>query len=267
MIEINHLYFSYGVHPVLQDVSCMIKPGQMTFLIGQNGAGKSTLFRCILGQLPAQKGEVLLNRRASCQYTIREMAKYAAYVPQTSNPAFSYPVKQVVLMGRSAYTSLFSAPKKTDEAIAQQALERLGIAHLAEQEFTNLSGGEQQLVLIARALTQQGQVLLMDEPTASLDYGNQLKVLMQVKKLCQEGMSVLISSHNPQHALWFADEVIALDQGKVVAAGVTHKVMTPELMRKLYEVNVRFCADQGVPFMIPESCGMGGAMCLSGMRQ
>lgn len=254
MIEINHLYFSYGAHTVLHDVSCAVKPGRMTFLIGQNGAGKSTLFRCMLGQLHAQKGEVLLNRRASSQYTIREMAQYAAYVPQASNPVFSYPVKQVVLMGRSAYTTLFSAPSKADEAIAQQALERLGIAHLAEQGFANISGGEQQLVLIARALAQQGQVLLMDEPTASLDYGNQLKVLMQVKKLCREGMSVLISSHNPQHALWFADEIIALDQGRIAAAGDTKTVMTPELMRRLYGVEVRFCMSEGVQFMIPDIC-------------
>lgn len=261
MIEINHLCFSYGSHMVLQDVSCVVKPGRMTFLIGQNGAGKSTLFRCILGQLHAQKGEVLLNQRASTQYTIREMARYVAYVPQASNPVFSYPVKQVVLMGRSAYTSLFSSPSKSDEAIAQQVLERLGIAHLAEQGFSNISGGEQQLVLIARALAQQGQVLLMDEPTASLDYGNQVKVLMQVKKLCREGMSVLISSHNPQHALWFADEIIALDQGRIAAAGDTRAVMTPELMRRLYQVEVRFCTSEGVQFMIPKHCGLEETMC------
>lgn len=267
MIEVNHLCFSYGAHPVLQDVSCMIKQGQLTFLIGQNGVGKSTLFRCLLGQLTPQKGEILLNQRASSQYTIREMARYAAYVPQASSPVFSYPVRQVVLMGRSAYTSLFSAPSKEDEVVAQQALERLGILHLAEQGFSNLSGGEQQLVLIARALAQQGQVLLMDEPTASLDYGNQLKVLMQVKKLCKEGMSVLISSHNPQHALWFADEIIALDQGRVAAAGDAETVMTPELMRRLYHVEVRFCTEDGVRFMIPEHCRLEETMCFSGMPQ
>ena len=267
MIEINHLSFSYGSHTVLQDVNCRVKPGRMTFLIGQNGAGKSTLFRCILGHLPAQKGEVLLNQRPSRQYSVREMAQYAAYVPQASSPVFSYPVKQVVLMGRSAYTSLFSVSSKADEVVAQQALRRLGIEYLAEQGFSNISGGEQQLVLIARALAQQGTVLLMDEPTASLDYGNQLKVLMQVKKLCQEGMSVLISSHNPQHALWFADEIIALDQGRVAAAGDVQTVMTPELMRKLYGVEVRFCADDGVRFMIPQHCGLEGDMCLSGMMQ
>lgn len=267
MIEVDHLYFSYGLYPVLQDVSFQIKPGQLTFLIGQNGAGKSTLFRCILGQLPVKKGRILLNERVSSQYTIREMAKYAAYVPQVSSPVFSYPVKQVVLMGRSAYTSLFSSPTKEDEAVAQQAMERLGIAHLAEQGFSELSGGEQQLVLIARALAQQGQVLLMDEPTASLDYGNQLKVLTQVKKLCEEGMSVLISSHNPQHALWFADEIIALDKGRVAAAGAVKTVMTPELMRKLYQVEVRFCTEDGVRFMIPAHCRSEQALCLSRMPQ
>ena len=251
MIEIDHLYFSYGSHRVLHNVSCMIKPGRMTFLIGQNGAGKSTLFRCILGQLHAQKGQVLLNQRASNQYTIREMAQYAAYVPQASNPVFSYPVKQVVLMGRSAYMSLFAVPSKEDEAIVQQALTHLGIAHLAEQGFANISGGEQQLVLIARALAQQGQVLLMDEPTASLDYGNQLKVLKQVKKLCREGLSVLISSHNPQHALWFADDIIALDQGMVIAEGESKTVMTPSLIHRLYGVEVRFCASGGIPLMVP----------------
>ncbi len=258
MIEIDHLCFSYGVHAVLQDVNCMIKPDCMTFLLGQNGAGKSTLFRCILGQLSPQKGKILLGNQLISQYTIKELARYAAYVPQASNPVFSYPVEQVVLMGRSAYTSLFSAPSKADENIAQEALERMGIAHLAKKEFAHLSGGERQLVLIARALAQQGQVLLMDEPTASLDYGNQLKVLTQIKKLCQEGMSVLISSHNPQHALWFADEVIALDAGKVLAAGTPAEVMTPELIFRLYQVAVRFCTNNGSCFMMPERNGLEG---------
>ena len=252
MIEIEHLSFSYGSHIVLQDISCVIKPGRMTFLIGQNGAGKSTLFRCILGHLRAQKGQIRLNQRTSNQYTIREMARYAAYVPQASNPVFSYPVKQVVLMGRSAYLSLFAVPSKADEAIAQQALERLGIAHLAEQSFAQISGGEQQLVLIARALAQQGQVLLMDEPTASLDYGNQLKVLKQVKKLCREGMSVLISSHNPQHALWFADDILALDSGVMIAAGEVKTALTPALIHQLYGVEVRLCSSEGVPLMVPD---------------
>lgn len=267
MIEIDHLSFSYGTRPVLQDVSCQIKPRRLTFLIGQNGAGKSTLFRCILGQLPTKKGRILLNGHMISQYTIREMAKYISYVPQSSNPVFSYPVRQVVLMGRSAYTSLFSSPGKEDEAIAQQAMERLGIAHLAEQRFANLSGGEQQLVLIARALAQQGQVLLMDEPTASLDYGNQLKVLTQIKTLCQDGMSVLISSHNPQHALWFADEMIALDGGQVAAAGDTQTVMTPELIRQLYQVEVRLCTNDNVRFMLPTDLQIGGEMCLNGMTK
>lgn len=256
MIEIDHLCFSYGAHAVLQDVNCMIKSGCMTFLLGQNGAGKSTLFRCILGQLSPQKGKVLLGNQLSSQYTIKELARYAAYVPQACNPVFSYPVEQVVLMGRSAYTSLFSAPSKADETIAQEALERMGIAHLAKKEFVHLSGGERQLVLIARALAQQGKVLLMDEPTASLDYGNQLKVLTQVKKLCQEGMSVFVSSHNPQHALWFADEVIALDEGKVLAAGAPAEVMTPQLIAALYQVDVRFCTDNGSCFMMPELSGL-----------
>ena len=147
--------------------------------------------------------------------------------------------------------SLFAVPSKEDEAIVQQALTHLGIAHLAEQGFANISGGERQLVLIARALAQQGQVLLMDEPTASLDYGNQLKVLKQVKKLCREGLSVLISSHNPQHALWFADDIIALDQGMVIAEGEGKTVMTPSLIHRLYGVDVRFCSSEDTPLMVP----------------
>ena len=108
------------------------------------------------------------------------------------------------------------------------------------------------MVLIARALAQQGQVLLMDEPTASLDYGNQLKVLKQVKKLCREGMSVLISSHNPQHALWFADDILALDSGVMIAAGEVKTVLTPALIHQLYGVEVRLCSSEGVPLMVPD---------------
>lgn len=265
MLEVNHLSFAYGSHQVLKDISFFVKPGKMTFLLGHNGAGKSTIFKCILGHLKGVQGQIALEGRNIRTYSIRELARHVTYIPQAASPVFNYPVHQIVLMGRSAYTSIFASPSEEDEKIAREALGRLGISHLQNQGFSQISGGERQMVLVARALAQGGRLLLMDEPTSSLDYGNQLKVLMQVKKLCEEGMSVLISSHNPQHALLFADEILAVDDGMMLAHG-GRDVMTPELIWRLYHVRVTFYEENGHQFIMPE--GIGGDMgCLSGMKK
>lgn len=255
MLEVSHLSFSYGSHRVLKDINFYVKPGKMTFLLGHNGAGKSTIFKCILGHLKGACGQIRLEGRNIKTYSIRELARHVAYIPQAVSPVFNYPVHQVVLMGRSAYTSILSSPSEEDEKIAREALIRLDIAHLQDQGFSQISGGERQMVLVARALAQGGRLLLMDEPTSSLDYGNQLKVLMQVRKLCEEGMSVLISSHNPQHALLFADEILAVDDGVIVAHG-GKDVMTPELIERLYHVSVAFYEENGHKFIMPD--GIGG---------
>ena len=166
----------------------------------------------------------------------RERARRIAYIPQIHPPTFGYTVLDTVLMGAARQLNAFQQPGAAQMRQADEALEQVGAAHLRERNFAHLSGGEQQLVLIARALCQQSELLIMDEPTASLDYGNQLRVLEQVRSLSEQGYTVLLSTHDPQHALRFSRRVLALQGGRVAAEGDTRSVLTPDLIRQLYGV-------------------------------
>ena len=237
-IEVKNLSFSYGQKNVLQTISFSVGKGEFLSVIGPNGAGKSTLFRCILGLLPDYSGEVLVNRKRMKQLSPREAAGQIAYIPQSSHSVFHYSVLDIVLMGRTNHTSIFKNPDKKDIQACLQALARVGIDHLKEHCFHKLSGGEQQLVLIARALAQDAPVLLLDEPTANLDFGNQLLVLNQIKQLAQDGYTVIQTTHNPEQSYLFSDRILALQNGKIVADGKPSEVLTAEIMKQLYQVDV-----------------------------
>lgn len=236
MLDIRDLHFSYGDRPVLQGVSLHLGVGELVFLLGANGAGKSTLFRCVLGLLPGYEGTIALKSGDTRHLSARALAREIAYIPQNHHPTFSYPVLDMVLMGTHHQLSPFANPGPKEETIALDALEQVGIRSLANRDFQHLSGGEQQLVLIARALCQRSDILVMDEPTSSLDYGNQLRVLERVRLLARQGYTVLLSTHDPQHALRFSQKVLALSGGQVAADGCTADVLTPELLRRLYGV-------------------------------
>ena len=229
-LTVSHLTFAYPkAPPVLEDVSFTVPAGDFLSVLGANGAGKSTLFRCLLGGLEGYTGAISLDGRDVRTFSRRELAARIAYIPQIHRPTFGYSVLDTALMGLTRHLSPFQSPSKALEQQAMTALEQLGVAHLAQRNFAALSGGEQQLVLIARALCQQSDLLIMDEPTASLDYGNQLRVLEQV-------YTVLLSTHDPQHALLFSRRVLALQGGRVAAEGDTRSVLTPDLIRQLYGV-------------------------------
>ena len=226
-LTVSHLTFAYPkAPPVLEDVSFTVPAGDFLSVLGANGAGKSTLFRCLLGGLEGYTGAISLDGRDVRTFSRRELAARIAYIPQIHRPTFGYSVLDTALMGLTRHLSPFQSPSK--------ALEQLGVAHLAQRTFAALSGGEQQLVLIARALCQQSDLLIMDEPTASLDYGNQLRVLEQVRSLSKQGYTVLLSTHDPQHALRFSRRVLALQGGRVAAEGDTRSVLTPDLIRQRY---------------------------------
>ena len=163
-----------------------------------------------------------------------------AYIPQINRPAFDYSVLDTVLMGAARNVGVFSQPGREETAQAMEALERVGAAHLARRGFMHLSGGEQQLVLVARALAQKAEILVMDEPTSALDYGNQLRVLQLVRQLASEGYGVLLSTHNPQHALTFATRILALSEGRVAALGAPGEVLTEDMIHRLYGVRAAF---------------------------
>ena len=247
MLELKDLRFSYGERPVLAGVDLRVEPGELVFLLGANGAGKTTLFRCILGLLPGYTGQILLDGAPVSGLSPRALAGKIAYIPQAYHPVFPYTVLDMVLMGANHRIGVFSAPGQRERELAMDALSQLGMADAAGRSFQQLSGGEQQLVLIARALTQQARILLMDEPTSSLDFGNQVRVLERISALAWQGYTVLLSCHNPQHAMLYAQRVIALHDGRVAADGPPASALSPELIRMLYHVPARFVeTDDGV---------------------
>ena len=237
-IKVNQLSFAYGKKEVLHNISFSAEEGEFLSILGPNGAGKSTLFRCMLGLLPDYTGEVLLNGKNRKSYSVREAAKQIAYIPQSSRSVFHYSVFDIVLMGRTNHAATFTSPGKEDEQACLAALEKVGIGRLTDRCFHKLSGGEQQLVLIARALAQDAPVLMLDEPTANLDFGNQLLVLKQVKKLAAEGYTVIQTTHHPEQSYLFSDRILALHSGTVIADGAPEEILTGDMMKKLYNTDV-----------------------------
>lgn len=214
-----------------------VQPGEVLCLLGPNGCGKTTLFRTLLGLLPAVHGEVHLQGSPLRAHDRAARARRMAYVPQASPLPFAWRVRDVVAMGRAAHLGLLAAPGRADQAIADDCLSELGLQTLAERTVTTLSGGERQLVVIARALAQQAPLLVMDEPTASLDFGNQLRILDTVRHLAERGIGVLLSTHQPQHALQVADRIGLMRTGSLQALGPAREIATPERLATLYGVD------------------------------
>jgi iron complex transport system ATP-binding protein len=255
-IEVKNLSFSYkkGI-PVLHDVNFQLQSGKFICLLGPNGVGKSTLFKCMLGLLRNYTGEILIDGENTRSLTQKQLARKVAYIPQSTAPVFNYTVADVVLMGTTSLTSGFSSPGEKERVYVTQALETLNIQHLQDRMFMNISGGERQLVLVARALAQQAGILFMDEPTANLDYGNQVRVLEQVRRLSGSGYTVIQSTHNPEQAFLYADEVLAVKDGTIAAHGSPNKVMDAGLIRDLYgiEAQVESLMDDRMRVCIPVS--------------
>lgn len=244
-VEVEHLSFAYGEKPILTDISFTADEGQFLSILGPNGAGKSTLFRCILRLQTKYAGTVRLGGADTKTLSPRQIAGLIAYIPQTSRPMFHYSVFDIVLMGASRNLSPFGAPGRADNARCEWALDKVGISHLAQRCFHRLSGGEQQLVMIARALTQNAPILMMDEPTANLDYGNQLMVMRQAKALTREGYTVIQTTHAPEQSYLFSDRILALSGGAMIKDGPPSEVLTAETVETLYGVDVRMVSLEG----------------------
>lgn len=240
MLEVEHLKAGYGPgHEIVHDVSFTLDEGAFCCIIGANGCGKTTALKTILGLLKPMGGTVKISGKDVYSMTDRERASYFAYIPQTNKLPFPYTVKNMVMMGRTPYMKRMAQATRADKRIAYAAMCQLEIEHLANEPFTDLSGGQQQLVLIARALAQQPDYLIMDEPTASLDFGNQQLVLSRMRNLVDCGMSVLMVTHDPAHAFYCADRVIVFYKGKVLHDGAPDEVITPETMKTIYGTEVR----------------------------
>jgi len=232
------LGFGYGATPVGRNVDIDLRAGEVLCLLGPNGSGKTTLFKTLLGLLPAQAGEVVLDGTPLTELSRQDIARRIAYVPQAHTAHFPFRVIDMVVMGRTAHLGLFASPTASDRQRAREALALLGIADLAEREYTRISGGQRQLALVARALVQDAPAIVMDEPTANLDFGNQVIVLSEVKRLAARGLAVLLSTHDPDHAFSIASHVALLDRGRVLDQGVPQKVLTPGMLKSVYGIDV-----------------------------
>lgn len=237
-IEVSNLNFSYGDQRILKNISFSVKSGDLVCVLGPNGVGKSTLFRNILRLLPQYTGTITIDRRDTSSFNIGEMARLIAYIPQSHAPVFNYSVFDMVLMGTTVNTSPISAPGYRQRELVEAALYKLGIMKLRDRSFAKISGGERQLTLIARALVQETKILIMDEPTANLDYGNQIKVLTQVKNLAGEGYTIIQATHQPDQAFLFADDVLALKDGEILAQGTPKEIIHTDFINTLYDVEV-----------------------------
>lgn len=242
VLEVSGLACGYGSRAVLKDVSFSLAAGQALCLLGPNGVGKTTLFKTLLGFVKPLAGDVAIEGRDTRDWTRRDFAREVAYIPQLHTPSFSFSVHDVVLMGRTPHLSGLSSPSESDERLARQAIERMGIGHLAQRDYASLSGGERQMVLIARALAQQPRILVMDEPCASLDFGNQARLLEQILELAAQGIAVVMTTHDPNHAFLLDGDVLCLGRGGVAASGRARVVLTSDMMSSLYGVPVEVSA-------------------------
>jgi iron complex transport system ATP-binding protein len=239
----RNLTIGYHDREVGRGLNVSLQQGEVLALLGPNGGGKTTLLKTLLGILAPRDGEVAIGGRALTAIPLRERAKLIAYVPQVHTPTFAFTVESVVLMGRTAHGSLFSPPSVRDRAVATRALEQFGIPHLAARPYTMISGGERQLVLLARALAQEPQFVVLDEPTASLDFGNQGKVMREIRALAASGHGVLFTTHDPNHALRAADRAYLLRNGERIAEGAVRAVLTRTQLETLYGAPVDVLTD------------------------
>jgi len=239
-LEVKDVSCGYALKTVVSGISLAMTSGDLLCLLGPNGVGKTTFFKALLGLLKVQSGKILLNGEDISTWPHRKIATKVGYVPQTHSPPFPFKVLDVVVMGRAAHVGMFSSPSLRDRTIAEEALAALGIAHLAERVYTELSGGERQLVMIARALAQQPEILIMDEPTSNLDFGNQIKVLGHIKRLTEgRRLGVIMTTHLPNHAFLCASKVAVMGHDRSFTIGTPETVITGTYLKQVYGVEVK----------------------------
>jgi len=255
IFKLNGVNFSYADRCILNGLSVIVEDGEVVCLLGPNGSGKTTLLKLMLGLLAPDSGSIYFNGAPLHATPQKLLARQLAYVPQVHRDAFTYTVEDVVLMGRLPYHSFFSTYTREDKLTAEAAMARLGISELRHRAYTEISGGERQLTLIARAMTQGAHVFIMDEPVNGLDYGNQVRLLSRIQKLAHEGYTFVITTHYPDHALHTASRAILLKDGNVVADGAPHRTITTKTIHELYAVDVSVVSVNG-----------GGTVCLPAWR-
>ncbi len=244
VIDIRDLGFAYGEAEVLHDITMAVGPREVFAIVGPNAAGKTTLLRCVERLLTPRTGVIFIEGRDLKTLSARDVGRHAASVPQSHTPAFPYTVRDIVLMGRNPHLGTASQPGPHDVEVAQQAMDELGIRGIALRPCTQLSGGQLQMVLLARALAQEAQVLLLDEPTAHLDFRNRHLVLTTIRDLAvRRGLTVIMTVHDPNDAMQYADSVGLVSDGSLIALGTPQEVLTAQNLEQLYGMPVEVLTD------------------------
>jgi len=236
MLQIKHVDCGYRNKCIVNNINLTVDKPEILCVLGPNGVGKTTFYKTILGFIPKLKGEIMVDHIQMEKYKRQELSKKIAYVPQASRIVFNFSVQEVILMGRTSYGDAFGIPKKEDMKIVKLAIDQLGLQDLEDMNYNHLSGGQQQLVLIARAIVQSADLLIMDEPTSNLDYGNQLRVLEVIGKLRDQGKSIVMTTHSPEHALIYGDKAVVFFDGKISHMDKPANIITDELIRKIYNI-------------------------------
>lgn len=238
-LTVTNAACGYGSTPILENVSLTLRQGEIVAILGPNGIGKTTVFKSVLGFLPLLQGTIRLNDVPREELTQKEFSRHVGYVPQSHEPPFPYSVPDVVVMGRASRLKSLETPGLREYMIADRVLESLEISYLRDKTYTQISGGERQMVLIARALAASPSLLVMDEPTANLDFGNQIHVLECIRKLSRQGLGVLMTTHSPDHTFLCCDRVILITKDKRILEGTVDEIVTEENLREAYGVDVK----------------------------
>lgn len=254
-MEIKNLHFSHKhtATAVLSGISFVAQKKKLTAILGPNGSGKTTLFKCISGVWRHQSGKILFEDVDISNWEHNKRAKIIAVVPQEHEPPFPYSVYDVVLMGRAVHVGMFSVPSKKDCKKAQEAIEIVAISHLKDKPYTKISGGERQLVLIARAIAQDTPIMLFDEPTSHLDFKNQVLVLRKIKEIINDRqITAIMTIHDPNLAMLFSDYIVMINGGSIIVDGNTKEVMNEHNLQRLYGVDVTVANANGVRIVVPK---------------
>ena len=233
-LDIRNLHFSYREHTVLKGISLSVSEGEMVSLLGRNGAGKTTLLRLIPGFLKDPYSSILIDSRPVAEMSLRERATYMAYIPQITRSVFPYSVRTSILMGCSNRLGLFRNPGPAEEQRVEEVIGLLNLQEIAGRNMETISGGERQLVLIARALMQDARLLILDEPTSFLDYSNQLLVLEKVEDLVRRGYSCIYSTHNPDLALMHSTRAVVMNDGQIVFDQKPSALLGSDVLSRVY---------------------------------
>ena len=235
ILDVKNLSFGYEKNKkVLDGVNLCIEEGSITAILGKNGCGKSTLLDCIIGYNEYDEGQVIIDNEDIKRLSHRELSKKVAYISQNTTINLDYTVLEFILFGRTCHLAFGAAPKEKDYKIAKENAEKLGITHLLSKDINKISGGERQLAFIARALTQESKIIVMDEPTASLDYGNQLRLFEIIMGLKEKGKTIVFTTHNPEHVKLIDCDVAIINDGKIVKKGKASEIITKELLVEIY---------------------------------